>query len=107
MGEVTALEAKSDGTELASTTRGVEEVVKEFIASHTASVPTLKAEEARTFLEDCVPINTSLAISGADKMLTVLTELDMRAGPIKPLDLNEGTIDDAEQVGLLVSGHCY
>ena len=107
MGEIAALDAEINGAKLTLAGGYVEEVVKEFIASHTALVTALEAEINCTFLEECVSINPGLPISCTDKVLAISTELNMKTRPIKSLEFNKGTIGYAEQVGLLISGHCY
>ena len=106
MGEIAALDAEINGAKLTLAGGYVEEVVKEFIASHTALVTALEAEVNRAFLEENVSINTDLPICCAGKVLAISTELNMKTRPIKFLEFNKSTIGYAEQVGLLISGHC-
>ena len=61
----------------------------------------------RAFLEENVSINTDLPICCAGKVLAISTELNMKTRPIKFLEFKEGAIGHVEQVGLLISGHCY
>ena len=106
MGEIAALDAEINGAKLTLAGGYVEEVVEEFIASHTALVTALEAEVNRTFLEECVAVNADLPISCAGKVLTISAEFNMKTRPIKFLEFNESTICYAEQVGLLISGRC-
>ena len=52
VGEVAALDAEVEGAGPTLVIGWVEEVVEEFVASHTTLVPALKAEDKRTFLEE-------------------------------------------------------